>query len=109
MSKSELAAGRFDPEPTQTRVNVTAQLDDDHFVSPARYVGVGIYIVRLQKDHDIKGVLDVFWTGTTFTPGHILTLQPGFSNGRATVGVRIEDNAGTQFEDSFFLYAAFKK
>ena len=54
-------------------------------------------------------MLDVFWTGTTFTPGHILTLQPGFSNGRATVGVRIEDNAGTQFEDSFFLYAAFKK
>ena len=47
MSKSELAAGRFDPEPTQSRVNVTAQLDDDHFVSPARYVGVGIYIVTL--------------------------------------------------------------
>jgi hypothetical protein len=109
MSNSELAAGRFDPEPTQSRVNVSAQLDDHHFVSPARYDYVGIYNVTLQEDHNIQGVLDVFWTGTAFTPGHILTLQPGFSDGRATVGVRIEDNAGTPVEDSFFLYAAFKK
>src|SRR5215510_4563486 len=98
MSESELAAGRFDPEPTQSLVKVTAQLDDAHFVSPARYDGVGIYNVTLREDNDIKGALDVFWTGTAFTPGHILTLQPGFSDGRATVGVRIEDNAGTPVE-----------
>jgi hypothetical protein len=105
---SELAAGRFDPTPTQSRVNVSAQLDDHHFLSPARYDGVGIYVVTLHKNHNIKGVLDVIWTGTAFTPGHILTLQPGFNDGRATVGVRIE-KAGIQVEDAFFLYAAFKK
>src|SRR5262249_32463174 len=109
MSESELAAGRFDPEPTQSRVNVTAQLNEAPFVSPARDAGRGWYNVALNEDNDIKSALDVFWTGTTFTPGHILTLQPGFSDGRATVGVRIEDNAGTPFEDSFFLYAAFRK
>ena len=54
MSTSELAAGRFDPEPTQNRVKVTAQLDDDHFVSPARHDGVGVYNVTLHKDRDIK-------------------------------------------------------
>jgi hypothetical protein len=108
MSSSELAAGRFDPVPTQSRVNVTAQLDDHHFVSPSRYDNVGIYNVTLQGNPNIQGALDVFWTGTAFTPGHILTLQPGFSNGRATVGVRIEDTAGTPVEDSFFLYAAYR-
>jgi hypothetical protein len=104
---SKLAAGRFDPESPPSQVKVTAQLDN-RFVSPARYDGVGIYVVTLHKDHNIKGVFDVFWTGTAMIPGHTLTLQPGFSDGQATVGVRIEDNTGTPVEDSFFLYAAFK-
>jgi len=107
MSKSELAAGRFDPEPTLSQVNITAQLDDKF--ESARYDGVGVYNVTLREDHDVEGANDAFWTGTAFSPGHSLTLQPGFSDGKATVGVQIVDTTGAHVEDSFFLFAAFKK
>lgn len=67
-----------------------------------------ITIVTLKADDDVNSSDDAFWTGSAFTPGRILTTQPGFSDGKATVGVRITDGAGTPVDDSFHLFVAYK-
>ncbi len=106
MPKAKFTAGRFDPEPTVPTVNVTNQIDA-LFVTPGIYDAVGVYRLSLVPIPGVNTANDVFWTGNAFTAGHILTLQPGFVNGQATVGVRITDGAGNPVEDDFYVHADF--
>ena len=97
----DFAAARCDPNPP-TDVPVTSQTG--HFESPGTYVAVGVYTMRLNVIPGLTTANQVLWNGTAFSQGHIVTLQPGFSGGQATVGVRIVTDAGVPVDDSFYLH-----
>jgi hypothetical protein len=100
-SPVQLASARCDPNPP---TDVTISFQTGQFQNPSTYVGVGIYTIQLNVIPGLVAASQVLWTATAFTAGRLVTLQPGFSAGAATVGARVVMAAtGVAVEDTFFL------